>query len=114
MEREHRRENTVTAGILPEAAVNRRRFDLPAGPRGAARRPRLRKTRVSFHLTHDLAERIRNAVYQLSGPPHRLTMAALAEAALRREVERLEREANQAAPFPSRANQLIGGRTVGT
>lgn len=113
MERGHRRESTVAAGILPEGAVNRRRFDL-AGPRVATRPPRLRKTRVSFHLTHELADRIRNAVYHLSGPPHRLTMAALAEAALQREVERLEREANDAAPFPDRASQLIGGRTVGT
>jgi hypothetical protein len=41
-------------------------------------------------------------------------MAALAESALRGEVERLERELNQAEPFPNRANPLIGGRTVGT
>jgi hypothetical protein len=41
-------------------------------------------------------------------------MAALAEAALQREVERLEREANTGTPFPGRASQLIGGRTVGT
>lgn len=113
MERGHRRESTVAAGILPDGAVNRRRLDL-AGPRATTRQPRRRRTRVSFHLSHDLAERIRNAVYHLSGPPHRLTMAALAEAALQREVERLEREANGAAPFPGRASQLIGGRTVGT
>ena len=113
MERGHRRESTVAAGILPEGAVNRRRFEL-GGPRGTTRQPRRRRTRVSFHLTQDLAERIRNAVYHLSGPPHRLTMAALAESALRGEVERLERETNQGEPFPSRANPLTGGRRVGT
>ena len=113
MEREQRRESVVSFGALPESAVNRRRFDVSENPRTAGRRARARKTRVSFHLTRDLAERIRNAVYQLSGPPHRLTMASLSERALQLEVERLEREANQGRPFPKRANDLVGGRAVG-
>lgn len=114
MEREQRRDSTVTLGLLPENAVNRRRFEPSPGPKQALRVPRRRKKRVSFHLTNEVAERIRNAVFHLSGPPHRLTMAALAEVALHHEVERLEREANQGEPFPPRATELVGGRAVGS
>lgn len=114
MEREQRRDSTVTVGILPENAINRRRFGSSPGSKQPSRGQRRRKKRVSFHLTNDVAERIRNAVYHLSGPPHRLTMAALAETALHQEVERLEREANQGEPFPTRATELVGGRAVGS
>ncbi len=108
MEQESKRECTVAldalVGSLPRREVRE--------PRNRGRRQaRPLKKRVSFHLTEDLAERLRNAVYQLSGPPYRLTMAALAESALRREVVRLEQEANGGEPFPTRREEA-GWRTT--
>ncbi len=109
MEQESK-ESTVAFGAI---ADNLRRRNLTPARNRAAPKAGPRKKRVSFHLTEDLAERLRNAVYHLSGPPHRLTMAALAESALHREVSRLEKEANEGERFPSRSEELSGGRGVG-
>jgi len=108
------------ATTVPEDALDgiqlgagtRRRFAThpPARPRPTARK---RKTRISFHLTETLAERVRDTVVALSGPPHRLTMASLAEEALQAAVKKLERDANSGKPFPKRDTNLIGGRQVG-
>lgn len=71
------------------------------------------KTRVSFHLTESLAERVRNTVYHLSGPPRRLNMAKIAEEALAAVCKKYEREQNGGKPFPQREEELVGGRPVG-
>jgi hypothetical protein len=45
---------------------------------------------ATFHLPEDLMNEARNTVVALSRPPHRLTLAKLAENALRNELERLK------------------------
>jgi len=72
-----------------------------------------RKMRLTVHVPPELVDRARNAVVALSGPPHRLTLADLAERALRREVDRLEREHADGRAFPTRDAELRGGRPVG-
>jgi len=48
----------------------------------------------------------------LAGPPARLTLAGLAETALRRELERLKKTHNGGKAFPRREAELRGGRPV--
>jgi len=74
--------------------------------------PALKKVRVAFHLSETLADEARNCVYHLSGPPLRLTMAELAERALAKELERLQKEYNHGHPFPHRRENLKGGRPL--
>ena len=107
------RESTVSLGVFDQGVVNRRKFQASTKAESKGKGTDSPKKRVSFHLTDALAERVRNAVYYLSGPPHRLTMASLAEAALVRELTRLEREGNAGKPFPKRGSELVGGRPIG-
>ena len=72
------------------------------------------KTRVTFLLSEELANEVRDAVVFLAGHPHRLTMASLAETALRKEVEELKRLHNQGQPFPAHVEKPRGGRPVGS
>lgn len=72
------------------------------------------KVRATFHLPKDLVEAARDAVVALSGPPLRLTLAALVEAGIRREIERLKKTENAGKPFPRRASDLKGGRPIGS
>jgi len=81
------------------AAVEER----PSGPK---------KVRATFHLPTDIFEQCRDAVVHLSGPPTRLTLAALAETALRRELKRLRSRHNKGNPFPARSGELRGGRPI--
>jgi hypothetical protein len=60
------------------------------------------KVRASFQLPRDVLEAVRDAAAHLSAPPLRMTMTALAERALRVEVERLAEEHNLGRPFPPR------------
>ncbi len=59
-----------------------------------------------MHLSVDLIDRVKNAVYWTPG----LTLAGLAEDALSKAVERLERERKE--PFPPRKAELKGGRPL--
>lgn len=70
------------------------------------------KVRATFHLSPELFEAARDAVVALSGPPHRLTLAELAENAIRRELERLQAEHNKGKVFPKRVIPLRGGRPI--
>jgi hypothetical protein len=72
------------------------------------------KIRATFHLPEDLFDEARDAVVHLAGPPERLTLAALAENALRRELERLKASHTKGKPFPRREGNLRGGRPVGS
>lgn len=72
------------------------------------------KVRATFHIPADLLSDLRDAVVALSGPPDRLTLASLAERALRVELERLQRERNKGRPFPPRSGELRGGRPIGS
>lgn len=60
------------------------------------------KVRASFLLPPEVLDAVRDATAHLSGPPLRMTLTALAERALRAEVERLADEHNQGRPFPPR------------
>jgi hypothetical protein len=73
--------------------------DLLPGPPA---RERPAKVRASFQLPPDVLEAVRDATAHLSESALRMTMTALAERALRAEVERLSREHNQGRPFPPR------------
>jgi hypothetical protein len=75
---------------------------------------RARKVRATFHVPEDLFEQVRDAVVHLSGPPARLTLAATAEGALRRELERLKEQYNDGEDFPPRESELRGGRPIGS
>lgn len=71
------------------------------------------KVRATFHLPADLVDECRNAAVWLAGPPERLTMARLAEDALRRELDRLRQQHTKGKPFPLRSSELRGGRPIG-
>ena len=72
------------------------------------------KVRATFHLPEDLFEECRDAVVHLSGPPVRLTLAYLAETALRKELDRLKKKHNREKDFPKRESGLKGGRPIGS
>lgn len=88
----------------------------PARREAAPQPPRpSRKVRATFHIPEDLLEEARDAAVALSGPPHRLTLATLAETALRNELDRLKREHNGGSAFPEREEgSLRGGRPIGS
>jgi hypothetical protein len=81
---------------------------VPAAPRRAAPS----RVRATFHLPGELVEQARDAVVALSGPPVRLTLAALVEAGIRRELERLQKAHHAGKPWPKRRHALVGGRPV--
>jgi hypothetical protein len=64
------------------------------------------KDRLTVHLPVDLIERAKNAVYWTPG----LTLASLAEDALRQALAELETA--RGAPFPPRERQLSVGRPL--
>lgn len=64
------------------------------------------KKRFTVHLPQDLIERARNAAYWKPG----LTLASLAEQALREYIDKLEVE--QGESFPQRERELKGGRPI--
>ena len=72
------------------------------------------KVRATFHIPEDLLEECRNTVVALSGPPERLTLAMVAETALRRELQRLKKKHNGGEDFPARDGELRGGRPIGS
>lgn len=75
---------------------------------------RVSKVRATFHIPADLLDECRNAVVWLAGPPERLTMARLAENALRREIARLRKKHTKGEAFPERSGELRGGRPIGS
>ena len=71
-----------------------------------------RLVKATYNVPEALVEETRNAVLSLSGPPVRLTLSALVEAALRRELARLRKEHNAGAPFEGPGKALKGGRPL--
>jgi hypothetical protein len=74
------------------------------------------KVRATFQLPVDLLDELRNAVVALSGPPHRLTLAKVAENALRSELERLKELQSgrqRGKSFPQREAEVRTGRPIG-
>ncbi len=76
------------------------------------RKVRVKKVRATFHLSVDLLEELRNATVALSGPPERLTLSALVEDGLRKELERLKKRYTGGRRFAPRASGLKGGRPI--
>ncbi len=70
------------------------------------------KVRATLYLPSDLLDEARNAVVFLAGPPARLTLTKLAEAALRAELQRLKEQYNHGNEFPARDEELRGGRPI--
>ncbi len=79
----------------------------PHRKRGAVKRKR-----ATFHVSTEVLDRARNAVFWLSGPPERLTLGRLVERALIDYLKRLEKEHNKGKPFEERHEELRGGRPV--
>lgn len=68
---------------------------------------RSNKQRITLHISTDLIDRVKNAVYWEPG----LTVAGFAEEAFALAIETLEKE--RGAPFPQRKqHRLRGGRPV--
>ena len=70
------------------------------------------KIRATLYLPSDLLEEARDAAVHLAGYPARLTLARLAEVALRRELARLKELYNHGQDFPQRTEDLKGGRPI--
>jgi len=65
------------------------------------------KDRFTLHLPTELMERAKDVAFWTPG----LTLAALAEAGIRLEVERMEKKHG---PFKSRGAGKLGGRPIGS
>lgn len=70
------------------------------------------KVRATLYLPAEVLDEARNAVAHLSRAPLRLTLAGLAESALRAELARLKDRHNQGKDFPPRQSELKGGRPI--
>jgi hypothetical protein len=70
------------------------------------------KVRATLYLPADVLNAARNAAVHLAGYPARLTLAKLAENALRAEIARLQDKYNGGAEFPERGEDLKGGRPI--
>lgn len=71
-----------------------------------------RKVRATLYLPSELLEQARDAAVYLAGYPARLTLARLAEDALRSELRRLKEQYNNGQDFPVRQENLRGGRPI--
>lgn len=71
------------------------------------------KRKASFLIPEDLYQEARDTVAFLGGPPLYLTLAQLAEDALRDKLDQLKREHNQGKPFPRFTGRVKTGRPVG-
>lgn len=70
------------------------------------------KVRATLYLPLDVLDAARDAAVYLAGYPARLTLAALAENALRAELQRLKDRYNGGQDFPPRDQDLKGGRPI--
>lgn len=112
---------TIASNLEPtvqrptEAAPERRPQAVAPAPSATKRRadrPAPRKVKFPFNLSTEVLEDARNAVMALLGTKHRTNLSRLAEEALRREIARLEKLANDGRPFPAREGELEPGRPL--
>lgn len=75
-------------------------------------RPQSGRVRATLYISADILEEARNAAVHLAGNPLRMTLAKLADSALRAELDRLKREFNDGKDFPQREDDLRGGRPI--
>lgn len=74
--------------------------DLLPGPPAPSARPA--RVRASFSLPPEVLDAVRDAAAHLSSGPNRVTLAELAERALKTELDRLAAKHNRGRPFPRR------------
>lgn len=77
----------------------------------ATRRP-MPKRKASFLIPEELYQEARDAVAFLGGPPLYLTLAQLAEDALRDKLDELREKYNRGKPFPKFTGRVKTGRPV--
>ena len=70
------------------------------------------KVRATLYISTDVLDEARNAAVHLAGFPARLTLAKLADNALRAELHRLKMQYNHGQSFPPRDADLQGGRPI--
>lgn len=70
------------------------------------------RVRATLYVSQELLEQVRDAVFHLAGHPAHLTLASLADSALRAELEHLKVRYNGGQDFPERAHPLKGGRPI--
>ncbi|MEX0678604.1 MAG: hypothetical protein WD063_16100 [Pirellulales bacterium] len=70
------------------------------------------KVRATLYVSADVLNEARNAAVHLAGYPARLTLAKLAENALRAELRRLKDTYHGGLDFPERGEDLKGGRPI--
>jgi uncharacterized protein YdeI (YjbR/CyaY-like superfamily) len=59
-----------------------------------------KKKQATFNLPEDLLDDMRDAALHFSGPPHFMSLASIAEEAIRRELDRVKRELNRGKRIP--------------
>lgn len=120
------------APVAPPAAAQRAKVEVAEAPAPAVERPRRAptaasdpgpkvtdqadpKSAVTVQIRNSLRQRAQTAVLQTAGRAggHR-SFAALVDAALERELERLAREFNGGAPFERNAGEFRTGRPFGS
>lgn len=75
-------------------------------------RPGASKVRATLYLPAEVLEQARDAAVFLAGAPARLTLTAIAEQALRAELQRLKDRYHGGQDFPRRDADLKGGRPI--
>src|SRR5258707_12834944 len=70
------------------------------------------KVRATLYLSSDVLDQARNAAVPLAGYPARLTLAKLADSALRAELQRLNDQYNNGQHFPPPDAHLQGARPI--
>ncbi len=77
-----------------------------------ATRPFMPKRKASFLIPEELYQEARDAVAFLGGPPLYLTLAQLAEDALRDKLDELKKQHNKGKSFPKFIGRVKTGRPV--
>jgi hypothetical protein len=70
------------------------------------------KVRATIYLSADVLDEARNAAVYLAGYPARLTLTGLIDNAVRAELQRLKDRYLDGKDFPSRQEDLRGGRPI--
>jgi hypothetical protein len=70
------------------------------------------KVRATIYLSADVLDEARNAAVYLAGYPARLTLTSLIDNAVRAELQRLKDRYLDGKDFPSRQEDLKGGRPI--
>jgi len=78
-----------------------------------ATRRRMPKRKASFLIPEELYQEARDVVAFLGGPPLYLTLAQLAEDALRDKLADLKQQPNQGKSFPKSVGRVKTSRPVG-